>query len=227
MNHQEIERIALALMDAHGCHTTILYGSLARGDATPDSDVDILCVREDGPSFRDARIEDGIYIDAFIYPEAALAAPEPSLLRVLGGTVIRERDGFGAALLAKLRDIHDRGPAPIPDDEQRAVRLWSRKMLDRFRGQRGIEADYRRMQLLLQSLEDYFSLRKSWFRGSKEAFAWLRQHDPRAYQQFERAAQPGASDAAFAELVQTIYGQGGEMTPDERERLMPRPRHAT
>src|SRR4051812_39434679 len=153
MDHREIERIALTLMATHGCHTAILYGSLARGDATPQSDVDILCVREDGPSFRDARIEEGVYIDAFIYPEAKLATPEPSLLRVLGGTVIRERDGFGTALLARLRDLHDRGPTPVPDDERRAVLLWSRKMLDRFRGQRGLEADYRRMQLLLQSLE--------------------------------------------------------------------------
>src|SRR5262249_41177910 len=155
MDHREIERIALGLMAAHGCHTTILYGSHARGDATPHSDVDILCVREDGPSLRDTRVVEGVYLDAFIYPEAALMSPDPSPLRALGGVVIRERDGFGAALLAGLRDLHDRGPAPVPDDERRAVLIWSRKMLDRFRGQRGIEADYRRMQLVLQSLEDY------------------------------------------------------------------------
>jgi hypothetical protein len=205
MEHREIERIALTIMNAHRCHTAILYGSHARGDATVHSDIDLICVREDGPAVRDARIVDGIYIDAFIYPEATLKTPEPSLLRVLGGIVIRERDGFGSALLAQLQELHDRGPIPLPDDERRVLVLWSQKMLDRFRGQRGLEADYRRMSLLIQALEDYFVLRNAWFRGSKEAFAWLLQHDSSAYLLFERAACPGASDEAFSDLVQTVY----------------------
>lgn len=206
MEHREIERIALALMDAHGCHTTILYGSHARGDATLHSDIDLICIREDGPSVRDARVVDGIYIDAFVYPEAALKTLEPSLLRVLGGIVIRERDGFGSALLTRLQEVHDRGPTPLPDDQRRALVIWSQKMLDRFRGQRGLDADYRRMSLLIQALEDYFTLRGAWFRGSKAAFAWLLQHDSAAYVLFERAAQPGASDGAFSDLVQAVYG---------------------
>lgn len=206
MEHREIERIALSTMDAHGCHTMILYGSRARGDATLHSDVDLIGIRDDGPAVRDARVVDGIYLDAFIYPEAMLRTPEPSLLRVLGGIVIRERDGLGSALLTQLRALHDRGPTPLPDDERRALVIWSQKMLDRFRGQRGLEADYRRMFLLIQALEDYFVLRNAWFRGSKEAFAWLLQHDSSTYALFERAALPGASDAAFSDLAQTVYG---------------------
>ena len=205
MEHREIERIALTMMDAHGCHTAILYGSRARGDATLHSDIDLIFIREDGPSVRDACVVDGIYVDAFIYPETKLKTLEPSLLRVLGGVVLRERDGFGSALLTQLREFHDRGSTPLPDDERRALVLWSRKMLDRFRGQRGLEANYRRMCLLPQALEDYFVLRNAWFRGPKEAFAWLLQHDGSAYEVFERAAQPGASDDAFSDLVQTVY----------------------
>lgn len=206
MNHQEIERIALSTMAAHGCHTLILYGSRARGDATPQSDLDILCVREDGPAVRDARVVDGLYLDAFVYPEAKLTTLEPAMLRMLGGVVLRERDGFGSALLTRLRELHDRGPTPLPDDERQALVVWSQKMLDRFRGQRGIEANYRRMSLLIQALDDYFQLRTTWFRGPKEGFAWLLQHDGAAYASFERASQPGASDEAFAELVQAVYG---------------------
>jgi metal-dependent amidase/aminoacylase/carboxypeptidase family protein len=48
---------------------------------------------------------------------------------VLGGIVIRERDGFGSALLAKLRAFHDRGPTPLPDDERRALLIWSQVRL--------------------------------------------------------------------------------------------------
>lgn len=97
----QIERLAVTTMEAHGCHTVILYGSRARGDATLQSDVDLLCVREAGPAVRDARIVDGLYLDAFIYPEATLRKLEPSLLRVLGGIVVCERGGFGSALLAQ------------------------------------------------------------------------------------------------------------------------------
>ncbi|MES1183856.1 MAG: nucleotidyltransferase domain-containing protein [Myxococcales bacterium] len=67
-------------MRRHGCHTAILYGSWVRGQATPQSDVDILCVRQGGPAFRDARVADGHYVDAFIYPEADLLTPQPDLL---------------------------------------------------------------------------------------------------------------------------------------------------
>jgi hypothetical protein len=77
---------------------------------------------------------------------------------VLGGIVIRERGGFGSALLARLRELDDRGPTPLPDDERWTLVLWSQKMLDRFRGQRGLEANYRRMSLLIQALEDYSDL---------------------------------------------------------------------
>lgn len=206
MDQRDIERIALTMMAAHGCHTTILYGSRARGDATSNSDIDLIFIREDGPSVRDACVVDGIHVDAFIYPEAKLKTLEPSLLRVLGGIVLRERDGFGSALLTQLQELHDRGPAPMPDDERRALVLWSRKMLDRFRGQRGLDANYRRMYLLPQALEDYFLLRNAWFRGPKEAFAWLRQHDGSAHEALERAAQPGASDGDFSDLVQAVYG---------------------
>jgi hypothetical protein len=125
---------------------------------------------------------------------------------VLGGVVIRERAGFGSALLAQLRELHERGPVPMPDDERRALIVWSQKMLDRFRGQGGLEADYNRMFLLLRALEDYFALRKAWFRGAKESFAWLFEHDGAAYASFERAAQPDASDGAFADLVRIVYG---------------------
>lgn len=201
-----IERLCLEVMQTHGCHTAILYGSWARGQADPQSDVDIVCVREGGSAFRDARVIGGVYLDAFVYPEADLATPEPELLRLLGGRVLCEVNGCGSALLARLQELNDRGPTPMSDELRQVAVVWSRKMLDRFRGQSDLEARYRRMQLLLQALEDYFTLRDIWFRGPKEAFAWLRQHDASAHHHFESASQPGASDAAFAALVESVYG---------------------
>jgi hypothetical protein len=206
MDRSKIERISLDVMAAHGCHTAVLYGSWARGQATATSDLDLLCVRRDGPNRRDARILDDVYVDAFIYSEASLATPEPGLLRALGGCVLCEADGYGTLLLAKLQALYDRGPEPMSDDARKAALLWSSKMLDRFRGQRGLEPNYRRMQLLTQSLEDYFALRGLWFPGPKVAFAWLEQHDVHSHSQFDRAAQREANDGDFAELVRAVYG---------------------
>jgi hypothetical protein len=91
-------------------------------------------------------------------------------------------------------------------DARNAVLLWSDKMLERFRGQRGLEPSYRRMQLFTQSLEDYFALRGLWFPGPRAAFAWLQQHDEPAHERFERAARAEANDEDFAALVRAVYG---------------------
>jgi hypothetical protein len=201
-------------MDVHGCHTAIVYGSRARGDATPDSDVDLLCAREGGTAVRDARVVGGVYLDAFVYPESAFKTLDPSFLRILGGTVVQERDGFGSTLLARVREMHDRGPPVTPDDERQALVVWSQKMLDRIRGRRDVEVAYRRMFLLVRALEDYFSLRNAWFRGEKEAFAWLRQHDRSTYVLFERAAQPSPDDTALPALVRAVYGVPPNISDD-------------
>jgi hypothetical protein len=63
-----LEVISEDLRAQHGCHTVILYGSRARGDATATSDYDVLGVKESGDSFRDARLWNGVYLDIFIHP---------------------------------------------------------------------------------------------------------------------------------------------------------------
>src|SRR5262245_60474411 len=104
MDHGAIQAAAFAIADAHRCHTVVLYGSHARGDADRGSDVDLLCIRDDGPALRDSRLIDGVYFDVFVYPHAALTALDPSFLRLLGGQVLRERDGAGTALLGRVRE---------------------------------------------------------------------------------------------------------------------------
>jgi predicted nucleotidyltransferase len=105
-------------MEEHRCHTAVIYGSWARGDATPASDVDLLFVRETGATVRDARVVGGVYLDAFVYPESALDTLDPSFLRILDGVVLRERDGVGSELLARVGEMHHRGPPPMPDDQR-------------------------------------------------------------------------------------------------------------
>jgi predicted nucleotidyltransferase len=214
LDQDNIQRLTAALMAEYGCHTAILYGSRARGDATASSDVDLLLVRAEGVELQEARVVEGIYLDVFIYSEASLVTPDVGLLRALGGVVLCERDGFGQALLAKLKALDDLGPAPMSAAARRVALVWSRKMLTRIVGQHGLEANYRRMQLLMQSVEDYFALRHMWFRGLKAASPWLLAHDPVMHQRLERAASPGADDAAFAALVEAVYGPFADEVKD-------------
>ena len=206
MDQDGIVASALAIADGNACHTVVLYGSRARGDADDGSDVDILCIRDAGPALRDSRVIDGVYFDAFVYPRDALTTPDASLLRILGGQVMRERDGEGTALLDRVRALFDKGPDPLPADERTARVVWARKMLDRTRGKHSVEADYRRQSLVVQALEDYFALRGLWFRGPKVAFPWLLGHDAGAHHAFESVMGSPTDDDTLAALVDAVYG---------------------
>jgi predicted nucleotidyltransferase len=187
----------------HGCHTVILYGSRARGDAVPESDYDLLGVREGGESRRDARWVEGVYLDAFVHPESKIEQAGADLLHVRGGVVLCERDAIGARLLARLSAVHAAGPPPLPVDEAAARRVWAQKMVTRVR--RGdLEGHYRRAWLLTALLEDYFLLRGLWYSGPKSSLAWLEAHAPETHAAFVAALQPGATLEAIEHLVVTV-----------------------
>src|SRR4051812_1921974 len=90
------ERAALTelLVGSHGCHTVILYGSRANGDATAESDWDVAGVRRQGELFRIARAWHGSFLDAFIYPEEDLLTPSEDLLKLRGGQLLHDEKGF-------------------------------------------------------------------------------------------------------------------------------------
>jgi hypothetical protein len=164
-------------------------------------------MREAGPALRDSRVVDRVHFDVFVYPEEALATVDPPLLRLLGGQVLRERDGAGTALLDRVRARFQGGPDPLPADQRTASILWAQRMLDRIARNDGATADYRRMELVVQALQDYFALRGLWFRGPKVAFPWLLAHDDAAHRAFEAAMQAGAGPDALAPLVRAVYGE--------------------
>jgi uncharacterized protein len=201
---RRLVRLAERVATDHGAHTAILYGSYARGDANPLSDVDLLVVRAMGPARRDARLLDGLLLDAFVESEATFASPDVEQLKLAPGHVLFEQDGFGTTLLDKVRALEARGPSPLPDDERQMRRVWARKSLDRAR-ERSPEADYRRHYLLVQSLEDYFALRTRWFRGSKESLEQLAREEPGIHLAFCRALQREASDEDLARLIELVY----------------------
>jgi len=194
------------LQRAHGVHTVILYGSRARGDATPESDIDVAGFADVAETARDARLWNGLYLDAFAYPTAiAEAAPELEMLKLLGGRVLLDERGLAGPLLERLAALDRAGPAALPETELRMRRVWARKTLARVR--RGdVEAHYRYHWMLYQLLEDYFALRGEWYRGPKEALADLRRRAPETFAAFERALVPGAPLETLEALVERVVG---------------------
>lgn len=194
------------LTEKHHCHTVILYGSRARGDFTETSDYDIVGFRAEGPSFRDARLFHGKYLDAFIYAEADSAQVESNFLQFRGGKILAEKNGFGQKLLAKLEEVFARGPDPLPADEATVIRVWAEKMLSRI-AVGDIEGNYRRIWLQFDLLSMYFQLRNRWYLGPKAALRWLSENDPEIFALFEEALRPGSSDKDIERLARAVVGQ--------------------
>jgi hypothetical protein len=200
-----LAEIVQTLTVDHGCHAVILYGSRARGDFQPASDWDVAGIREAGATapLRVARAFHGAWLDAFVYAEAAFTVIDPELLRFLPARILVDHRGFAKALLERIEALDREGPPPLPEDEDTMVRVWYAKMLGRIaRGD--LESRYRRVELLFQALENYFKLRRLWYRGPKAGLPWLAEHDPETHMAFTRALEPQASLDDLRALVQRV-----------------------
>lgn len=201
-----LDAIAERLSTRFRCHTAILYGSRARGDATADSDYDVIAFRdEEKPLLRESGMWRGAILDIFLYPTSALTTAGADLMHVQGGIVLFQRDGMGDALLRRLDETVCGPPKPLAEDEIAARKVWAWKMLARA-SRDNSEAHYRRACLLVSQLEDHYLLKGERYLGPKRAFEDLKKSDIGTYWLFKRALQPGASMDAIAALVRHIYG---------------------
>ena len=202
---RDIADIGRALRERHGCHTAILYGSFATGEATASSDYDVAGFREGEGTRRIAGKWRGTYADIFIYPESMLESPGEELLKMRGGVVLHERDGAAARLLAMLDGMDARAPKRLPDDEAHAIRQWAWKMLERAQRE-DAEGNYRRAWLLYALLEDWFLLRGLRYPGPKKGLLRLRAESPALHSLIEAAVRPGATLATLARAVEAVAG---------------------
>lgn len=195
------------LRRVHGVHTVLLYGSRSRGEATAESDIDVASYADVSSVTRDARLWNGMYLDAFVYPTQRLSeAPDVDALKLCDAQVLLDERGLAKPHLDRITAFEQQGPAPLSEAELRMRRVWMRKTLARLR--RGdIEAHYRQHWLLYALLEDYFALRGQWYRGAKRALGDLLSYAPDAFVAFERALVPGAPLAALEALVDMVIGE--------------------
>jgi predicted nucleotidyltransferase len=202
---QPLAEIVQTLTVDHGCHAVILYGSRVRGDSQPTSDWDVAGIRESGATapLRVARPFHGAWLDAFVYAEVAFTVIDPDLLRFLPARILVDERGFAKTLIERVHALDQEGPPLLPEGEEEMVRVWYAKMFVRVaRGD--LESKYRRVELLFQALENYFKLRRLWYRGPKAGLPWLARYDPETYTAFARALEPQASLKDLHALVKRV-----------------------
>lgn len=206
MQHKDpnIKNIVLELTAKFQCHTFILYGSRARGDAKDTSDYDIMGITDSGNTVvRDARVWNDTYLDAFIYPESKLSTPDESMLSMRGGIVLIEKNGIGTLFLKRLEELYKAGPKKLPPDEIQVRRVWAKKMLERAKTE-DIEGNFRRHWLLTAVIEDYFNILGMWYRGPKESLNWLKANEPDLFRLYENALKPNATLEEIFLLIQNV-----------------------
>ena len=172
-------------------HTIIVYGFRARGDAAPDSDVDIACFVDQPPVSRDARLFNNYYLDAWVYSTESMDHFTEEFLKFESGFCAVDLLGLGKRLLDQVHQVLAEGPDPLSEEEKHHIKQWVYKTLERTK-KHDVEGNYRRIWLQYALLHRYFSLRDQWFLGLKQSFKWLEAHDPLAFKRFSDAyCQPG------------------------------------
>jgi predicted nucleotidyltransferase len=201
LEEPRLRRVCDELISEHNAHTVLLYGSRVDGSFGVDSDYDIAAFGPIGELFRIARLEDGFYLDVWVYPEADLAR-DPTLehLRLRGSKILLQRDDEVTTFLDKIEERFRHGAPRLTANEVAAREVWMQKMLGRLaRGDP--EGNYRRIELLQALLEHYFQVRGLWFQGAKKSLRWLEQFDPQTYRAYSLALQPNASSEAISSVV--------------------------
>ena len=99
------EIVLRAIDDLTGKHKPefiIVYGSVARGDYTEDSDIDIACFCESPKVAKDVRVFEGRKLDCWIYSIAEANPEKNAFLRFVGGKLYIEiKKAKGESFLIK------------------------------------------------------------------------------------------------------------------------------
>lgn len=200
------------LTENHKPEFIILYGSVARGDYTEDSDIDIACFCESPKVAKDVRVFEGRKLDCWIYSIAEANPDKNDFLRFVGGKLYKDKNGKGKYFLDKVCVKYETGPEPVPADSRKHLEEWSKHMLERAAGN-GIEANYRRVSLPCELLEIYFKLRDIWYLGPKNSFSWLKENDMQAFCLFEKSFSNPANMEVLTRLVDATINTETIFTP--------------
>ncbi len=183
--------------------TAILYGSQASGEASTESDYDLLLIKKDGPRERKILETQGICLDVIVDPEGEMQNLS-NYLYLFNSNILKDESGLGAKLVASVKDFLAKPPRPIPPERTHQRKKQSLDLI-RYAAESTALGNYRRHWLLFNLLPQYFDLRQKWFLGDKNALNWLRENDPGTFKLFERAFEPSSSIKELKNLVEHVF----------------------
>jgi hypothetical protein len=166
------------------------------------SDIDVIAFRDTGDHQRVASRWNGVFLDLFVHSTNDEA--DPGWIRINGGRILFQKDGFGDKVLDDVKVMFDAGPEDVPNAELQVRKIWAEKMLDRA-GKGDVEGNFRLHWLLFVLLEDYFAVRRNWYLGPKRSFRKLRETTESHFSIFETALKPGASLDAVREVIGVTF----------------------
>ena len=120
-----------------------LGGSVARGAATPTSDLDIVVLTADDPVHRRSLLYSGWPVELFVHTDASMrkyfasdiARRQPSLPRMVGeALLLRDQDGDGHRWGQTARQVLSDGPAPLTQAELDDARYTITDLIDDLAG---------------------------------------------------------------------------------------------
>jgi predicted nucleotidyltransferase len=196
-------RVVADLQAKYKPEIVILYGSRARGDNTPKSDIDVACFTESTKPIKDARDFEGLYLDAWVYSSKTMSAANDELLRLADGYCLYDLEGKGAAFLQELQQRISQGTKQLSTADIEHTKQWIEKMFDRAQNS-DIESLYRRYWLAIDLLQIYFNLRGQWYFGPKKSLSWLKENNSVGYDLFSQVYSHEINLSDLSELVEYV-----------------------
>ena len=198
----------------HGAHTVLLYGSRARGTATPTSDVDVVALRHTGGPARDVAPWEGFALDVHVFDEAGV----PKLLderapSFVDARVLVEEDGAGTRLCAGVKERLAKPPPALDAGEWAALWAWGEKMQGRVRASDPTVAALHRATVLVETPAVWCQVRGRWFFGAKAMLTRWERDDPAMLAAYRAAARPSAPPADLDALLARAFDRRAACRP--------------
>lgn len=190
------------LRQKYNCTSIILYGSYARGDNTQESDVDILCFRDEVEELNDTSLFQGKQLDVWIKNIEMELVPH-EFLHIRDGKIISDKNFFGKDLLESVKICYDAGP-PKTEMEQKIFLIdWMTKMYIRST-KKDVEGAYRYYWLVKDILEIYFELNDKWYEGPKKSLKWLEDNDKEVFDLYKQILEDGVASKNMKVLIDKL-----------------------
>ena len=199
------------LEEKYSPSSILVYGSYADGTEDRYSDFDCMLIVDEKTADVDNAVIGGVSLDCRIFTvfDTYSEDLEP-FLPVYDAVILKDRMGTARALKERVRGYVEANRV-CPESEKRQILLWSVKLLRRM-GKKDEEGNYRAIELLSQSLSDYFRLRDMFFPGSRKAIRWLQENDGEGFELYRKALLMRTNSSiedwirhSVAPVVQTLF----------------------